>query len=47
MDLRFPGMPIASPGMEVTGREPQTCDVISFGNDEPQTFLKFLGGTKL
>lgn len=37
--LSVPGMPIGSPGME--GGEPETYDVILFGESEPQSFGRY------
>ncbi|RXF72940.1 DUF411 domain-containing protein [Hansschlegelia zhihuaiae] len=45
--LAVPGMPVGSPGMEVEGREPETYDVLSFGEGEPRTFMRFKGSASL
>lgn len=42
--LAVPGMPIGSPGMEVEGREPETYDIMAFGDAEPRAFMRFRGG---
>ncbi|MGA0534244.1 MULTISPECIES: DUF411 domain-containing protein [Hansschlegelia] len=42
--LAVPGMPIGSPGMEVEGRDPESYDVIAFGDGEPRAFMRFSGG---
>ena len=39
--LAVPGMPIGSPGME--GGAPKPYDVVLFGPDRRQTFMRFLG----
>lgn len=41
--LAVPGMPIGSPGMEVEGRDPESYDVMAFG-DEHEKFMSFRGG---
>ncbi|TFV44511.1 DUF411 domain-containing protein [Bradyrhizobium niftali] len=39
--LAVPGMPVGSPGME--GGAPKPYDVVLFGPDGRQTFMRFLG----
>ena len=41
--LAVPGMPAGSPGMEVEGMEPDTYDVILFGQDRRSTFARYRG----
>ena len=43
MGLAVPGMPVGSPGMEVEGMEPDTYDVVLFGNDGRSTFARYRG----
>lgn len=43
--LAVPGMPIGSPGMEVEGRDPETYDVMIFGEGKADVFMAFRGGT--
>ena len=43
--LAVPGMPIGSPGME--GGEPETYNVILFGQNGEKTFAQFRGGDEL
>lgn len=45
--LAVPGMPIGSPGMEVSGQQPDTYDVISFGARPHAVFMRFRGGEPL
>jgi len=45
--LAVPRMPIGSPGMEVEGRDPETYDVMAFGDGEPRSFMKFKGGNSI
>jgi hypothetical protein len=41
--LAVPAMPIGSPGMEVPGAQPDTYDVIAFGNGAHRSFMRFRG----
>jgi hypothetical protein len=41
--LAVPGMPIGSPGIEVKGHDPETYDVMSFGDREPKDIMQFRG----
>ncbi len=41
--LAVPGMPIGSPGMEVEGRDPESYDVMAFGDGEPRAIMRFRG----
>ena len=41
--LAVPGMPIGSPGMEVEGRDPETYEVMLFGEAGPRQFMTFRG----
>lgn len=42
--LAVAGMPMGSPGMEVAGTEPQTYDVVLFGDDgQRSTFARYRG----
>lgn len=42
--LAVAGMPMGSPGMEVAGAEPQTYDVVLFGDDgQRSTFARYRG----
>src|SRR5262245_21874694 len=43
--LAVPGMPIGSPGMD--GGKPEAYDVVMFGPDARQTYMRFLGGQAL
>ncbi|PYE86490.1 DUF411 domain-containing protein [Phyllobacterium leguminum] len=43
--LAVPGMPAGSPGMEVTGTEPATYDVMAFGTAAPTMFMRFRGAS--
>ncbi|RCS21513.1 DUF411 domain-containing protein [Phyllobacterium salinisoli] len=45
--LAVPGMPLGSPGMEVTGTEPETYDVVAFGSATPTAFMRFHGASSL
>lgn len=42
--LAVPGMPVGSPGMEVEGTEPDTYEVVLFGQDGRSTFARYRGG---
>lgn len=41
--LAVPGMPVGSPGMEVEGMEPDTCEVVLFGPSGQRTFARYRG----
>lgn len=41
--LAVAGMPIGSPGMEVTGANPETYDVMAFGSESSRLFMRFRG----
>jgi hypothetical protein len=45
--LSVPGMPIGSPGMEVSGEAPDTYDVVAFGAGPHRSFMRFRGGEPL
>lgn len=45
--LAVPGMPIGSPGIEVEGRDPESYDVMAFGEGEPKTVMRFRGNVAL
>jgi hypothetical protein len=45
--LAAPGMPVGSPGMEVTGTKSETYAVILFGAEAPVTFARYAGSTRL
>lgn len=45
--LAVPGMPVGSPGMEVAGVEPETYEVVLFGDGEPRTIARYRGVTRL
>lgn len=42
--LAVPGMPAGSPGMEVSGMEPETFDVVLFGPSGQRSFARYKGG---
>lgn len=42
--LAVPGMPVGSPGMEVEDMQPETYDVVPFGNDGRSTSARYRGG---
>ncbi|WP_445504052.1 DUF411 domain-containing protein [Microvirga sp. G4-2] len=42
--LAVPGMPAGSPGMEVSGMEPETFDVVLFGPSGRRSFARYQGG---
>jgi hypothetical protein len=41
--LAVPGMPVGSPGMEVSGREPDFYEVILFGAEGRSSFARYVG----
>jgi hypothetical protein len=43
--LAVPGMPIGSPGME--GGNPETYDVLLFGDSKPVPFQRFRGNVAI
>ncbi|CEJ14111.1 Protein of unknown function, DUF [bacterium YEK0313] len=45
--LAVPGMPVGSPGMEVPGADPDTYEVMAFGEAQPSMFMRFRGGVAL
>ena len=45
--LAVPGMPVGSPGMEVTGVENDTYDVVLFGPSGQRTFARYEGVRRL
>lgn len=45
--LAVPGMPIGSPGMESSGKAPETYEVILFGQAGNRTFARYRGAQEL
>lgn len=45
--LAVPGMPVGSPGMEVEGSEPETYEVVMFGQGNRRVFERFRGAEKV
>lgn len=45
--LAVPAMPVGSPGMEVPGQQPDTYDVVAFGEGPHRTFMQFRGGEEV
>lgn len=45
--LAVPGMPVGSPGMEVSGVEDDTYDVVLFGPAGQRSFARYKGSTVL
>ncbi|HZH09843.1 MAG TPA: DUF411 domain-containing protein [Microvirga sp.] len=41
--LAVPGMPVGSPGMDVSGMEPETFDVVLFGPSGQRSFARYKG----
>ncbi|MFD2029263.1 DUF411 domain-containing protein [Ancylobacter dichloromethanicus] len=41
------GMPVGSPGMDVAGMEPETYDVMAFGSETPNLFMRFRGASPI
>lgn len=41
--LAVPGMPVGSPGMEISSREPETYEIMTFGSEAPRVFMRFQG----
>ncbi len=41
--LAVPGMPVGSPGMEVSGQAPDTYDVVLFASGEQRSFARYRG----
>lgn len=45
--LAVPEMPVGSPGMEVEGSEPETYDVVLFGDGATRVFARYKGGAPI
>jgi len=45
--LAVPGMPIGSPGMEVSGAQAETYDVILFDRSAYKTYARYKGGEEI